>query len=130
MKKLAIICAFTILALPAVAAEDLTGNWSGTFSGVGPDGNQATESVYLNLVHKGVELTGSGGPSAERQWKIQNGRADGDEIAFDVQGGGDTPNGIVLHFLLSYADGHLKGDVSAQQGQMTLSGKVDVTRVK
>jgi len=130
MKKLAMVCAFVILALPALAAEDLTGNWSGSFSGAGPDGNQMTETVYLTLVHKGAELTGTGGPSADRQWKIQNGKADGDKIVFDVQGGGDMQNGPVLHFALAYQDGHLKGDVSGQHGEVTLLGKVDVMRVK
>jgi hypothetical protein len=130
MKNLALLCAFVLLALPAAAAEDLTGKWSGGFTGIGPDGNPMTENVYVNLIHKGADLTGTAGPSADRQWNIENGKADGDKIAFDVHGGGDSQGGPVLHFSLAYADGHLKGDVKAQHGEMTLSGKVDITRVK
>jgi hypothetical protein len=36
----------------------------------------------------------------------------------------------VLKFTLAFADGHLKGTLSADQGTIKLSAKVDTTRVK
>lgn len=130
MKRIALLFVFVLCALPAIAAEDFSGQWSGSFSGVDPSGQQMTEQIFLNLVHKGADLTGTAGPNAERQWKILNGKVDGNKVSFDVQGGGDTQGGPLLKFAMSYADGHLKGDVNAEKGEMKLTAKIDITRVK
>ena len=130
MKKLALVVAFALSVLPAFAAEDFTGKWSGSFSGTDPNGSPVNENMFLNLVHKGSELTGTAGPTAGRQWKILNGTVKGDSVAFEVQGGGDTQGGPLLKFALTFADGHLKGDVNAERGGEKMSAKVDLTRVK
>jgi hypothetical protein len=130
MKKLALVVAFALCVLPAFAAEDFTGTWSGSFSGTDPNGSPVNENVFLNFVHKGSELTGTAGPTAERQWKILNGKVNGNSVVFDVQGGGDTQGGPLLKFALTFADGHLKGDVNAEHGGEKMSAKVDLTRVK
>ena len=130
MKRLALLFALTLFVLPALAAEDFTGKWSGQFTGVAPDGNQMTEPILLNLVHKGAELTGTAGPSAERQWKILKGKVDGDKVSFEVQAENDSQTGPYVTITLAYADGHLKGDFNAQRGAEKMTAKVDVTRVK
>ena len=130
MKRLALLFALTLFVLPSMAAEDFTGKWSGQFTGVAPDGNQMTEPILLNLVHKGAELTGTAGPSAERQWKILKGKVDGDKVSFEVQAENDSQTGPYVTITLAYADGHLKGDFNAQRGAEKMTAKVDVTRVK
>jgi hypothetical protein len=131
MKKLALVLALVLVAWPTVAAEDLSGSWSGSFKGVGPDGQERTEQLFMKLVHKGAELTGTAGPTADVQWKIENGKVDGNNVAFEVQAGGSPQSGApVLKFTLAFADGHLKGDVNAEQGSIKVSAKVDTTRVK
>ena len=130
MKRLALLFALTLFVLPALAAEDFTGKWSGQFTGVAPDGNQVTEPILLNLVHKGAELTGTAGPSADTQWKILKGKVDGDKVSFEVQAGGDTSGGPYVTITMAYAEGHLKGDFNAQRGTEKLTAKIDLTRVK
>jgi hypothetical protein len=130
MKRIAILFAFVLCALPAMAAEDFSGKWSGSFTGLDPSGQQMTEQIFMNLVHKGATLSGTAGPSAEQQWKIQNGKVDGVKVSFEVQGGGDTQGGPLLKFAMSYAEGHLKGDVNAEMGEKKLTAKIDTTRVK
>ena len=130
MKKLALLFTLVLFVLPAFAAEDFTGKWSGQFSGIGPDGNQATEPIFMNLVHKGAELTGTAGPRAETQWKIVKGKVDGDKLSFEVLAGDGAQDGPQVVITLAYADGHLKGDINMQRGEQKLTGKVDVTRVK
>jgi hypothetical protein len=130
MKRLAILFALALFVLPVLAAEDFTGKWLGQFTGVDPDGNQMTEPIVLNLVHKGTELTGTAGPSTERQWTILKGKVDGDNLSFEVQAGGDTQSGPYVVITLVYADGHLKGDFNAQRGDEKRSAKLDLTRVK
>jgi hypothetical protein len=129
MKRLVLLLALSLLALPALAAEDFTGKWSGTFSGVTSDGTQVTENIVLHLVQKGTELTGTAGPSDERQWKIVKGKVDGNKIMFEVtpenSGGLET-----IKLSLAYAEGRLKGDFNAAKEGVTLSAKVDVARAK
>ena len=130
MKKLALMFALLLVSFPVLAAEDFTGAWSGSFTGAGPDGQERTEQMFMMLVHKGTDLTGTAGPSAQVQWKIDKGKVDGNNVSFEVQGGGDAATGPVLKFTLAFADGHLKGTLSADQGTIKLSAKVDTTRVK
>jgi len=132
MRRLVLVAAFAVsfLTLPILAAEDFTGKWSGTFTGIGPDGQQSTETVVFNFVHKGSTLTGTGGPNDQRQWKIANGKVESNALSFDVQADGDGGGGPLLTFHLALADGHLKGDVNAQMGDKKLTAKADVTRVK
>lgn len=129
MKRLALILAFALFALPALAAEDFTGKWTGTFSGVASDGTQVTENIFLDLVQKGAELTGTAGPSAERQWKIQKGKVDGNKLAFEVVPDNDGGPQIV-RISLTLAEGRLKGDFNAEKDGMTLAAKIDVARAK
>jgi len=130
MKRLALLFALTLFVLPALAAEDFTGKWSGQFTGVAPDGNQVTEPILLNLVHKGAELSGTAGPNADTQWKILKGKVEGDKVSFEVQAGGDNSGGPYVTITMAYAEGHLKGDFNAQRGPEKLTAKIDLTRVK
>jgi len=131
MKKLALLFVLLLVSFPVLAAEDFSGSWSGSFTGVMPDGQEHTEQLFMTLVHKGADLTGTAGPSAQVQWKVEKGKVDGNNVSFEVQGGGDSGSGApLLKFALSFAEGHLKGTLSADQGGMKLSAKVDATRVK
>lgn len=131
MKKLALVLALLLVSFPAVAAEDFSGSWSGSFTGTGPDGTERTEQMFMKLVHKGADLTGTAGPSAEVQWRIDKGKVDGNNVSFEVQGGGDAASGApVLKFTLAFAEGHLKGTLNAEKDGLKLSAKVDTTRVK
>ena len=131
MKKLALMFVLLLVSFPVLAAEDFSGSWSGSFTGTGPDGTERTEQMFMKLVHKGADLTGTAGPSAEVQWQIAKGKVDGNNVAFEVQAGGDASSGApLLRFTLAFADGHLKGTLNADNGGMKLSAKVDATRVK
>ena len=132
MKKLALVVplAFALfVVLPVAAAEDFTGKWSGSFTGT-VDGQQHTEPFVLNMVHKGATLTGTIGPSDGQQWKLESAKVDGNNVAFEVQAGGDSGGGPRMKFALVFADGHLKGDLTAEKDGQKLTAKVDATRAK
>ena len=126
MKRLTLVLAL-LITLPVFAVEDFSGKWSGSFTGIGPDGTQITENIFLILVHKGAELTGSAGPAEDKQWKIQNGKVDGNKLTFVVE---NPDNSAVARITLTLVEGHLKGEFAAEKGGEKLTAKVDVTRVK
>jgi hypothetical protein len=128
MKRLAVVVVLAFLAAPVAlvrsAVQDFTGKWSGAFITTGPDGTTRNEKIFMELKHKGTELTGTAGPSEERQWPLQ-GKVDGTKLTFDVQADGPT-----LKFLLNYAEGHLKGDAAGEFEGNKLSAKIDAERTK
>src|SRR5687768_4553871 len=117
-----------LLVAPALfAAEDLTGKWSGTFVVSMNGGAPESEGAYMVLKHSGKELTGTAGPSVDRQWPILKGTVtvsgtapkETTKASFDVQDhGASAPP---LHFELELIDGHLKGNAKAEQDGMTMT---------
>lgn len=87
-------------------APDLTGTWTGKFSVVSQ--GEKEEGAYVILKQTGTELSGSIGPSAERQQAINKGAVvtgkDGTAATFDT----GRP-GHVIAFDLKLVDGRLKG---------------------
>jgi len=87
-------------------APDLTGTWTGKFSVVSQ--GEKEEGAYVILKQTGMELSGSVGPSAERQQAINKGAVvtskDGTAVTFDT----GRP-GHVISFELKLVDGKLKG---------------------
>jgi opacity protein-like surface antigen len=125
MKRLAIIAFAAALAfVSALAAQttDFSGTWTGTFNVTSPQPNE--DVAYIQLKQKGKELTGTAGPSADRQWPLK-GTVDGDKLTFEVQ-----HDNMVLKFALTFAEGRLKGDASAEMDGNKLAAKVDVGRAK
>jgi hypothetical protein len=131
-RKMLVLPVAFLIAVSSVSAfqakpADLTGVWTGTFtpSDGGPGG------AHIDLKHKGAEVTGTAGPSADRQVAITNGKVttvkDVTSVTFDAT----QPNGLVLKFALTLVDGRLKGKANAE----TPTGEkreaaVDVGRAK
>ena len=139
MKSSRIASAFVaiLLVVPTLfAAEDLSGKWSGTFVASMNGGASETETAYMVLKHAGKELTGTAGPSEDRQWPILKGTVavagaapkQTTKVSFDVHA--DAGSGPLLHFELELVDGHLKGNAKAEQNGMTMTAVLDLTRVK
>jgi len=124
MKRLLGLIALILLVVPVTAAEDFTGKWSGSFLASQPDGSTSNDTIYMNVTHKGTDLSGTAGPSLERQWPLK-GKVDGNKLTFEVQS-----DGPLVKFALNFAEGHLKGDANAEQEGMKLSAKVDLQREK
>jgi hypothetical protein len=125
MRQLAVVVglALTLVAGSVRAAEDFTGKWTGTFVGTAPDGRQQDDTVFLDLTQKGNVLTGTGGPTAEKQFPLLNGTVKGNDLAFDVQA-----DGVLIKFTLTYASGHLKGDAAAEMGGQKMAARIDAQR--
>jgi len=124
MKRLLGLIALILLVVPVSAAEDFTGKWSGSFNAIRPDGSADNDTIVMDVKQKGTDLTGTAGPSTEKQWPLK-GTVTGNKLTFEVQS-----DGPLVKFALNFADGHLKGDANAEQEGMKLSAKVDMQRTK
>ena len=123
MKKLiGVVGLGVLLATTMLAAADLTGKWSGSFT-MTLDGQTRDDTVYMLLKQNGTELTGTAGPNVDQQWPILKGKIEGDKVTFEVQT--DEP---LIKFELTLADGHLKGDAKAEHQGKSMKAVVDAQR--
>ncbi len=112
---------------PAPAASgSFTGKWAGTFKIQRPDGTEGDpKEAVFNLVQKGKELTGTGGPS-DQQWPIAKGVVTAGTATFEMQ----QPQGPLFKFTLTIVKGHLQGDMAGESdGVVRAHAKVDATKV-
>ena len=128
MNTLAAIALLLFAMIPAQGkAVDLTGKWTGTMTRSAPDGRTQTIDFMFDLTQKGKELTGTAGPNAERQWKLEKGgTVDGTKVKFQVQ----QPDGPFRTFTLAVVDGRLQGEMVAELDGQSFTTKVDLGRAK
>ena len=127
MTRRAILLALALALSPilqAAVVQDLTGKWDGTFIAT-VNGQQEEDVVFMTLTQKGAVLTGTVGPSLDRQWAIIGGKVEGTKVTFDTQS-----DGPFVKFTLTLVDGRLKGDAVAEMDGQKMTAKVDVGRSK
>jgi hypothetical protein len=128
MRKLVKTVSLTLLLVAApVAADNLTGKWSGSFNITSSDGETKDARVSMDLKQNGTELTGTAGPSPEEQWPILKGKVEGNKLTFEVRekGENDAP---LLKFELTLVDGHLKGEAKAEHEGKSMKAAIDMQR--
>ena len=129
MKTLATIAFLVLTMVPAHAQTKptLTGKWTGTMTRTAPDGTSQAIPWMLDLTQKGKVLTGTAGPSAERQWPIEkDGAVNGSKVTFKVQQlDGAKP---MRTFTLALVKGRLQGEMLAEAQGQSFTTKVDLGR--
>jgi len=111
------------LAPSLMAAEDLTGKWSGSFVIAFSDGGSKDSTAFMDLKQKEAEITGTAGENPDRQWTIQKGKVEGNKVTFEVQ-----TEGPLIKFELTLVGGHLKGEAKAEHEGKSMKAAVDVQR--
>jgi hypothetical protein len=127
MKRFAALAILLAAATGTVLAQtDLTGKWLATFTRTAPDGRTQSITFDFHFTQKGKVLTGTVGPTAERQWPIEKGVVDGDKVTFQTQ----QPDGPLRSYKLALVKGRLVGTQDLEfQGQKAET-TVDAERVK
>lgn len=113
------------LAPALMAAEDLTGKWSGSFVITFSNGESKDSRAFMDLKQNGAEITGTAGENPNKQWAIQKGKVEGNKVTFEVQT--DEP---LVKFELTLVDGHLKGEAKAEHEGRSMKAAVDLQRQK
>ena len=130
MKTLAAIVLFTLALGPATTAAqatNLTGNWNAKFTITASDGRTQSITFTFHFTQKGKVLTGTIGPTPERQWKVEKGVVDGDKVTFHVE----QPEGPTQRdFTLTHAKGRLTGIMKLERGDQKAEAAVEADRAK
>ena len=129
MKTLAALAVLMLMLAPGQAGskdKDLTGKWTGTLTRTAPDGRTQSIDFMFDLTQKGQVLTGTAGPNADRQWKIEKGSVDGSKVKFQVQ----QPDGPLRTFTLTLVNARLQGEMLAELNGQSFTTKVDLGRAK
>ena len=127
MKILAAITILLLTMAPAQAQKtDVTGKWIGTLTRTAPDGRTQSIDFQFDLTQKAKVLTGTAGPTPERQWPIEKGVVDGTKVTFQVQ----QPDGPLRKSTLTLVKDRLQGDMVLEFKGQTATVKVDVGRAK
>ena len=93
--------AMMLLAAAGALAGDFSGRWQGKLSVNGDE-----MPGYLVLKQDGRQLTGTAGPDAQKQVKLNKGLVEEGEATIEV-----SPGQAVLRFVLRIKDDKLMGDV-------------------
>lgn len=125
MKKFAfaVLVSFALFLVPAFAASEITGKWSGTFLISTSDGNTKDDMAFMDLKQNGTELTGTAGPNPEKQYTIVKGKVEGNKITFEAQA-----DETVIKFDLTLVEGHLKGEAKAEKDGRSMKAVIDLQR--
>ena len=127
MKTLAAIAILLMTIAPVQAQKtSLTGKWTGTLTRTAPDGRTQSIEFIFNLTQKGKVLTGTAGPTPERQWPIEKGAVDGTKVTFQVQ----QPDGPLRKCTLTLVKDRLQGPMILEFQGQTAEVKVDMGRAK
>jgi hypothetical protein len=121
MKSLVFTILFALCAMTALAA-DVSGKWSGTFT---PEGQEAS-NAYVVLKQAGTSVTGTGGPNAEEQWPLTNGKIEGNHLTAQCT----SPDGVVYKIDVTVDGDKARGEVTATQEGQAMKGKIELSRVK
>lgn len=130
-RKILVVPAALLIAAATLSAfqakpVDVTGVWTGTLTRTGGEPGGA----HLDLKQKGTELTGTAGPSADRQVAIANGKITTVKGVTSITFDATQPSGLVMKFDLKVVEGRLKGNVTAEQDGKKLEAVLDVGRAK
>ena len=130
MKKfvsLAIVAALVFIpTLAAAQATDFTGQWLATFVRTAPNGQTQSITFDFHFTQKDKVLTGTVGPNADRQWKIEKGAVDGTKVTFQAQ----QIDGPLRLYTLTLEKDHLKGMQKLMFEGQEAETTVDAVRVK
>src|SRR5882757_622769 len=94
------------LAAFSVMPADATGTRTGTLTAPREEPGPA----HLVLKQEGTKVTGTAGPNTDKQHEIQNGKAEGGKLTFELPGENAT-----MKFVLKLEGEEIKGDVSRER---------------
>ena len=114
---------FLLGAVTALHAADISGKWTGSSEFVNRDGQVRSGPMSMTLRQSGEEVTGTAGPSAERQQEIRKGKISGDRLTFEIQ---DAAGYATVE--LTAAERSLRGQATFHRDYGVVTMKLELKR--
>lgn len=109
MRKLV---ALTLLTALSAFAADFSGTWTGTMKLKSPDGASIEDgTAFMQLKQSGDTVTGKAGRDSERTIELQNGKAQGETLTFQVR---ENPGAPLMSVKLTLQGEELVGQVNVE----------------
>jgi hypothetical protein len=94
------------LSAMLLSAADVAGKWSGSLAVKNRDGESRNVPAFLVIKQDGDKLTGTVGPTEQRQDGVFTGQVDKNQLSFAIEQGGH-----VITFKLEVGGESLKGEM-------------------
>ncbi len=114
---------FLLGTVTALLAGDVSGKWTGSSEFVNRDGQVRSAPILMTLRQSGQDVTGTAGPSADRQQEIRKGKISEDRLTFEIQDG--TGYATVE---LTAAEGSLRGQATFHRDYGVVTMKLALKR--
>ena len=112
-----------LLIAAALYAGDISGKWVGTSEFTNRGGEVRTGPILMTLKQSGEEVTGTAGPTAERQNEIRGGKVSGDKFTFELTDGGGK-----VAVEMTVGEGSLKGEAKMHREYGVITMKLELKR--
>lgn len=132
MRQLRCAGLFLLLWAPLASAADVSGKWTGSLEFKSPEGDAQSIPAHADFKQQDKSITGSVWKEAERQFRIENGKIEGNSITFDFNAAEGDEDNILAHkaSLTVMSPGQLVGQVEVEAEGNKLTGKLTLTRDK
>jgi hypothetical protein len=104
-------------------AGDVSGKWVGTSEFTNRGGEVRSGPILMTLKQSGAEVTGTVGPTAERQNDIRGGKVSGDKFTFELT---DAGGKVVVE--MTVGEGSLKGEAKMHREYGVITMKMELKR--
>ncbi len=116
-----LLCLFGAATL--LCAAEVSGKWVGTSEFTNQAGQIRKGPILMTLTQSGEDVTGTAGPSADRQQGIQNGKVRGDQLTFEIP---DSTGKVVVE--LTVGDNSLRGEAKFHREYGVITMKLALQR--
>src|SRR5215470_11018329 len=130
MRQLKCAGLFLLLWAPIASATDVSGKWTGSLEFKSPDGDAQTVPAHVEFKQQNKTIIGSVWKDAEHQFRIDNGKIEGNRITFEFSAPEGEEDNILIHkvSLTVMNAAELEGQVEFEAGGNKLTGKLKLTR--
>jgi hypothetical protein len=104
-------------------AGDVSGKWVGTSEFTNRGGEVRSGPILMTLKQSGEEVTGTVGPTAERQNEIRSGKVSGDRLTLELT---DAGGKVVVE--MTVGEGSLKGEAKMHREYGVITMKMELKR--
>lgn len=132
MRRLRCAGLFLLLWGPLASAADVSGRWTGSLEFKSPEGDAQSIPAHAEFKQQDGAISGSVWKDATRQFRIENGKIEGNSITFDFSAPeGDEDNVLVHKASLTVVSAEqVQGQIEFEAEGNKFTGKLTMTRDK